>query len=514
MRIGVDVGDTHTDVVLMAGADIVYTHKTPAAGNAIDSALLAVDSILRNTRVQACEIDSVAIATTQLARAFRERRDLARVGVLRFEFPAAPTAAPLEQWPADLIDCLDPVVDILPGGYELQGRPVARLDSGEVRFAVDSMHQRGIRSLALSCVTPAMHPDVEQRAASLLRLAFPDVHLTLASKIGRGGPIERENTAIVNASLVPMARATARALSRELWRLNLNAAVFICRNDGTLMDPAWMARFPVLTFASGAAHSLRGAAHLSGRTHACVVDIGGTTTHVGEVKNGFLREASTSTVLDGVRVSFNRPELHVLRMGGASIVRRGADGTVRVGPECVPDLMTDALVFGGDRVTATDIAVAAGIARIGDRSRAAWLPPGLVKDALEVLRRQVDGALAAIRPADSLLPIVLSGGGTSVLPRSPDPTSQTTTPTHHAVAGAVGAATGLVSGEVDRVYSYKKLSRAEALEKARNGAVRAAVEAGAVRKTVEVREITETPIGNGTGTSVRVRVRAVGRAPG
>lgn len=55
--------------------------------------------------------------------------------------------------------------------------------------------------------------------------------------------------------------------------------------------------FPILTFSSGPTNSMRGAAFLSGLSDAIVVDIGGTTTDVGVLRNGFPREASTHVMV-------------------------------------------------------------------------------------------------------------------------------------------------------------------------------------------------------------------------
>ena len=132
----------------------------------------------------------------------------------------------------------------------------------------------------------------------------------------------------------------------------------------------------MLTFASGPTNSMRGAAMLAGRKEAMVVDIGGTTSDVGMLMQGFPRESAVAVDIGGVRTNFRMPDVladwprrrqHRARRGRA---HRPGFGRLR-------DHVTRALVFGGDTLTTTDIVVAAGLEDIGDRSRV-WpiSPPG------------------------------------------------------------------------------------------------------------------------------------------
>ncbi len=134
-------------------------------------------------------------------------------------------------------------------------------------------------------------------------------------------------------------------------------------------------RYPVATFASGPTNSMRGAAFLSGLTDCAVVDIGGTTSDVGVLQHGFPREASVAVEIGGVRTNFRMPDVLSLGIGGGSHV----DGA-EVGPQSVGyELTTRALVFGGDTLTATDLAVAAGLAEIGDPDRVAGTRRGAAR---------------------------------------------------------------------------------------------------------------------------------------
>ncbi len=130
-----------------------------------------------------------------------------------------------------------------------------------------------------------------------------------------------------------------------------------------------------MSFASGATNSMRGAAFLSGLADAMVVDVGGTSTDVGQLRRGFPREANSVVEIGGVRTLFRMPDL--LSIGARRRQHRGGRSRSRVGPRSVGYRLTEeALVFGGGTLTATDAAVAAGIVAIGDRTKAAAVPRG------------------------------------------------------------------------------------------------------------------------------------------
>lgn len=102
---------------------------------------------------------------------------------------------------------------------------------------------------------------------------------------------------------------------------------------------------------------------------------------MGVLTNGFPREATTEVTVAGVRTNFRMPDVFSIGIGGGSVV--DADG-LTVGPESVGyELGLRALVFGGDTLTATDIAVAAGLVDVEDRSAVAHLDRGLVSTALD-----------------------------------------------------------------------------------------------------------------------------------
>jgi N-methylhydantoinase A/oxoprolinase/acetone carboxylase beta subunit len=350
----------------------------------------------------------------------------------------------------------------------------------------------------------------EERAAAILRNEVPDLAITLSSMIGRVGLLQRENAATLNASLVALSTRVVDSFRAVIAEIGLDAPFYVSQNDGTIMSADMVARFPVLTFASGPTNSMRGAVLLSGLKDAIVVDIGGTTSDIGVIANGYPRESSIAVDIGGVRTNFRMPDLLSLGLGGGSRVHEN-----NIGPDSVGHRLTsEALVFGGSTLTATDIVVAAGYADIGDRSRVRHLDALTVNRALDWIHASLDEAIDRVKTSSAPVPVVLVGGGAVLVNRPLRSASEIIVPEHSGVANAFGAALAQVGGEVDQVMLYGGSGRDNAIGQATELARSRAAEAGAVMATINITEIEELPLAYLPGGAVRVRVKAVGELAG
>lgn len=510
LRIGVDVGGTNTDAVLLRGRGVLATHKAPTTPDVGSGIVAAIDDVLRTAAVAPGAIAAVMIGTTHFTNALVEARHLCRVGVLRLGAPATLAIRPMVDWPASLREAVHGHTEIVRGGFNYDGRPITTLDRDELRRAAREFAARGLEAVAVSSVFAPVNAAQEQEVAELLHEELPGARVALSSQIGRIGLIERENAAIMNAALLPMAGRVVDSFRRALADLGLRAPFYVSQNDGTLLDPEVVARYPVLTFASGPTNSMRGAAFLSGMADGLVMDIGGTTTDVGVLVQGFPRESSVAVDIGAVRTNFRMPDLLSIGLGGGSLVT-AEGGRVQVGPRSVGYRITqEALVFGGGVLTATDVAVAAGYADVGDRDRVAGLDRKLVAAAVDEIHRLAEETVDRMKTSAAAVPLVLVGGGSVLLERELRGVSAVTVPEHAGVANAIGAAIAQVSGTVDRVFSYETQGREAALAQAREEAIGQAVAAGAQAGTVAITEVEELPLQYLPGQAVRVRVKAVG----
>ena len=300
---------------------------------------------------------------------------------------------------------------ILKGGVNFDGSPITALDETELRTAADRAVDAGFTSVALTSIFAPLSRDNEQTARDIMAAQQSSLTFTLSSDIGNLGVLERENATILNACLTRMAVDVVASIEAALASLGIACPFFFSQNDGTLMSAEFAARFPVRTFASGPTNSIRGAGFLAGVQDALVVDIGGTTTDVGALRRGYPRESANTTELAGLRTNFRMPDLVSIGIGGGSLVAEIGGGAansnagisnagirVTVGPRSVGRLLTEqALVFGGATLTATDIAVAAGLLDAGNPNAVAHLPRILIEQALAVIKRDVERAVDAMR---------------------------------------------------------------------------------------------------------------------
>jgi N-methylhydantoinase A/oxoprolinase/acetone carboxylase beta subunit len=503
-RIGIDVGGTNTDAVLLDGDKVVFAVKRPTTKDVTTGILDALKAVRADPAARG-PVDAVVIGTTHFINAVVQRRNLMKVAAIRIGMPASASLPPFCDWPQDLAEGVRGEIFMLEGGHDYDGRPIVPFDTAAMRAAARRIGDLGLRSVAVSSIFSPLDPSCEI-AAHILQEICPDVAVTLSHDLGRIGLLERENAALLNAVLHDLAVETVAAFRKATAESGIDAPLFLTQNDGTVMQAETAIAFPVMSFASGATNSMRGAAHLSGLDDALVVDVGGTTSDIGQLRHGFPREANAVVEVGGVRTLFRMPDLLSIGLGGGSHID---PASARVGPLSVGYRLTqDALVFGGAQLTATDIAVAAGLLDVGDRSRTASISKDLIAAALADATRQLEENIDRMKTEAGDAPLIAVGGGAFLVPEKLAGVSQIIRVPFGDCANAVGAAIARVSGEADQVF--RDLTRDEAIAAALEIAERKAINAGADPRSLKTIEIEDMPIAYLPGNSLRVRVRVAG----
>jgi N-methylhydantoinase A/oxoprolinase/acetone carboxylase beta subunit len=509
MRIGIDVGGTNTDAVLMDADRVLAEVKTSTTGDVTSGIVTALRSLVSTGGVSAGEVRVLMIGTTHFTNAFVEGKGLDPTAAIRLALPATRSLPPMVDWPARLRGAVRCKSYVCHGGHEFDGRHIAPLDRDELVRAAEDLASEGLTSIAVSAVFSPVNAEFEQQAAEILAGELPDVPISLSHELGRLGLLERENATIINACLRGLATRIVGAFDAAATELGISAPIYLSQNDGTLMTVDFAERYPVATFASGPTNSMRGAAFLSGEEDCAVVDIGGTTSDIGVLQHGFPREASVAVRVGGVRTNFRMPDVLSLGIGGGSLVRPGEN--VEVGPDSVGfELRRRALVFGGDTLTASDLAIAAGRASFGDPSAVAGLERRTVEEGLAGIERRIAESFDRMKTSPEPIPVVLVGGGSILLRDELEGASRVIRPDHFGVANAIGAAIAQVGGEVERVFALAELSRDDALEQAKAEAVDKAVAAGAASSTVRIVDVDEVALSYLPGNATRIKVKAVG----
>ena len=500
-RIGIDVGGTNTDAVLLDGARIVHAVKAPTTADVTGGIVAALAALTRHPEVKG-RADAVVIGTTHFINAVVQRRSLSRVAAIRIGLPASASLPPFCDWPADLAELVRAEMFMLEGGHDVDGREIMPFDEAAMREAARAIRAKDIAAVEVSSIFSPLDASHEERAGQILAEECPGAAVTLSHRLGRIGLLERENAALLNAALAGLARDTIAGFREAVAKID--APLYITQNDGTVMSAEAAVALPVMSFASGATNSMRGAAFLSGIAEAMVVDVGGTSTDIGQLRRGFPREANSVVEIGEVRTLFRMPDLFSLGLGGGSIVR---EAPLAVGPQSVGYRLVEAAqVFGGGTVTATDAAVAAGIAAIGDR------PPRIDRRTAEAVlalaREKIEDAVDRMKTEAGEVTLIAVGGGAFLVPDRLAGVAEVIRVPHGDCANAVGAATAQISGETDQVYH--DMQRAEAIAAAEAQAVARATEAGADPATIQTIEVEDMPLAYLPGNALRVRVRVAG----
>ncbi|KAI8940170.1 hypothetical protein NX059_003877 [Plenodomus lindquistii] len=476
--------------------------------------------MFQSVSIEPASIASVTIGTTHFVNAVvtRDASRLSKVAVIRLSSAFSKHVPPCVDWPSSLRNIVLGHYALVKGGLEIDGSLISDIKEHEIVEQCKIIKEKGIKSIVINGVFSPIDTieKQEERAAEIVKRELGEqVDIVLSKTVANLGFLERENAAILNASILSFARNTIASFQDPIKKLGLNCPVFITQNDGTILSGEAASRLPIRTFSSGPTNSMRGAAFLIGEKldeAIMVVDVGGTTTDVGLLlANGFPRQQAAYSELSGVRMNFSYPDVKSIGLGGGSLVRQ-VKGKLQVGPESVGyKLPEKALVFGGDVATATDYIVAASSnVTIGDTDKVR----GKLQEAdIEQFRKETKGMLERIidtmKTAPEDIPVLLVGGGAVIAPDELRGASRVIKPQWSGVANAIGAAMARVSALVDTVKSTEKQTTKELLAEVCEEAKRRTVEAGASADSVSIVEVEDLPLQYVANKS-RFIVRAAG----
>lgn len=520
MRIGVDVGGTNTDAVLISETGVIATTKQRTTEDVSSGVAAAIRKVLSDTGLTPASITSVMIGTTHFTNALVERARLDNVAILRLASPSGEALPPMTGWPKELVQRLGANAFLLPGGYEVDGREISPFNAGAVRAAVRDCKNRGIASIAISSAFAPINPAMEERAAAIVREEFPEASISLSHTIGRLGLIERENGVILNAALSSLARHVVSSFEQALKERGIAAPLYISQNDGTLISAAMATRYPVMTIGSGPTNSMRGAAYLTGIQDGIVIDVGGTTSDIGVLAGGFPRESSLSVDIGGVRTNFRMPDILSIGLGGGTRVHLApaqfaagslAEQDLKIGPDSVGYQITqESYLFGGTTLTASDVAVAGGYAAFGDASLLPPLSPAVRSALWKQLQSMMADGIDRMKTSKGDATVIAVGGGHFLIGDGLPGVSRIVRPKHADVANAVGAAIAQIGAQIEQVVDYDQTPREVALAAMRQAAAARIAAAGGKPDTIEIVDMEEVFLSYLPGRAAQVRMKAVG----
>ena len=511
------------------GIVLAYT-KTSTREDVGEGVRIAVSTVLGNIWHKS-ELDAICIGTTAFVNAIVERRMLAKVAVIRLCSSASVSLPPFSSFPFELASIVEGHWVCASGGYEMDGSEIAPIDDAEICEFVKTCVDKDIHCIVVSGIFSPVRDTQEKEVASKIKDEFNRLLLldstsssssasnfkyavTLSHEVAGLSLMEREAAAILNATVQPLAQRTIASLVSSLSdTLQLSCPIFLTQNDGTVCPLMSVMRLPIKTFSCGPTNSIRGAAFLTGEQDAVVLDIGGTTTDCGLIRNGLPQQSGVHAEIGGVQTCYSIPDVISIGLGGGSLVQ---DNGHAVGPQSVGHhLQSQARSFGGSVTTATDIAIVRGKSishTIVDRQAlCSFVTEEEAHTAWNKMQISFAQLLDRARTSSEPVKAIIVGGGSILVGKCLQGAAELIQPFHASVANAVGAAIAQVGGSVDRIYDFSVLGGREyAFEEAIDIAKRCAREAGGLEHTLTVIEREEIPLAYlpGACANIRVKVRA------
>ena len=380
--LGIDVGGTFTDAVLLEGGR-VRTAKVPTALRQEESVLAAAGA------VGATGVERFAHGTTVVTNALLERRGARTAFVSNAGFEhllhlRRQTRAHLYRLCAAHPEPLVP----LERCHGVRGRlgPGGELVPLDASTLPDLGDVEAVAVCLLFAFRDASH---EAMVAEELRRRHPGVHVVASHEVApEFREYERASTTTADAYLAPLAARYLHALAEAAGAAGLPAPLVMLSSGGvSSVDEA--AAHPATILVSGPAAGVVGAglvARRAGFEHAIAFDMGGTSTDVCLLPGGRAARVSERAV-GGFPIRLPTVDLHTVGAGGGSLVRRDAGGAIRVGPESAGAHPGPACYGAGGGATVTDANLLLG-------RLPAELPGGLVLD-----RGAAEAALGGVDPA-------------------------------------------------------------------------------------------------------------------
>jgi N-methylhydantoinase A len=340
-RIGVDIGGTFTDLVHVGDDGRVETMKVPSTpSNPSEGAMTAV----RQASPDPSTIDVFDHGTTVATNVLIERNPGARIVYLTNEgFSDIPEIMRTErenqydrQWEKP-----DPLVDRtdrhgIPGRITADGEERAQLDEEYARSVVREYADRDEAvSYAVSTLYSFENASHERAIASIIEEAHPEAFASSSHEIfPQAMEYERASTVIANAYVKPAMQEYIRDLQSAFRDLGGTAPVNIMQSNGGLLPVSEVLDVPAKTLFSGPAAGVAGAGFFGADVSENIisVDMGGTSSDVGLIRDGSPVYTTQGDIEWGIPVQFPQIDIETVGAGGGSIAWVDSGGLLRVGP--------------------------------------------------------------------------------------------------------------------------------------------------------------------------------------
>lgn len=333
--LGIDAGGTYTDCVLydLKTAQALGKSKALTTHHAL---LVGIDEALDELAIpEPARVRLVALSTTLATNSIVEGKGGLPGAIIMSAAAGRDARSAAVGSHADIP--WKPLT-MVRGQMGIDGSEMAPPDGDEIARAVDEMLQAGVNAFAVSGYASVKNPAHELFIKDIIgrRCDLPVVcgH-ELSSRLNY---VNRANTAILNARLLPVVRELLEAVEESLARRGIRATLMVVKGDGSLLNRETALARPIETILSGPAASVSGAKHLTGLHDAIILDMGGTTTDTAVIEEGLVRIDPEGALVGGWRTSVEAADISTSGLGGDSYLGFTADRKLLIGPRRVVPL--------------------------------------------------------------------------------------------------------------------------------------------------------------------------------
>eukprot|EP01084_Bolivina_argentea_P312054 540226_1 len=552
ITIGIDVGGTNTDVAIRLESEesklnVIASAKHATTKDVTTGIVLATKQALKTVydlykNKAEIYINCVSIGTTHFVNAIEQRsKELSQICVIRLCGPVSNAFIPFIDIPNDLKQIIEGCSYLIDGGYDYNGKVITELETKENDIKIDKIvadiKSKNLKSIAITGIfSPMVSKDKQQeiKLEQILRKKLgneycKDTYFTLSHKIAGLGLLPRENAAILNAAICKLAEKTIQSFKNAMENVGITSTLYLTKNDGTQCDSNDAIKYPITTFASGPTNSMKGAALLYNSedistSTIIVCDIGGTTSDIGMLVNGFIQLSATKCQMAGIETNFAVPNVISKALGGGTIVYYDKDTNKvnGIGPKSVGyNLIKSKCFENGNILTLTDVAVFNG--NITPNALSNTYNKKIITDKLNDLESIINQAsdmmiskltelVDAARGEKNDLTLILCGGGAKLIPPNININGikNIIIPQYAEVANAIGAASYRISAHLDVMHSFEGKERDQEIENLKQIVIDKAEADGAKKGTVTIATFESIPIAYIPGDFKRILIKAVG----
>jgi N-methylhydantoinase A/oxoprolinase/acetone carboxylase beta subunit len=328
LGLGIDTGGTFTDSVIvnLESKTVIAKAKSPTTYQDLSIGILsALDGVLAQGGFAKEDIGLVGLSTTLATNSILQGRG-GEVGLIGIGWRAE------EDWN---LGCKKS--RFIKGGFDSIGKAVEPLDKEELKEAIKEVSQ-GVDALVVSGIFSVYNSWQESEAAEMIKETTVLPVVMGHTLTGELGIKERTVTAILNAKLLPVINDFLASVKSSLASRGIHARILVFKGDGGLMTIETAMQQPVETILSGPAASLMGGKVLAGLDTCILVDVGGTSTDIAYLDDGFPRINLNGAMVGQWRTRVKALDMWTCGLGGDSAVRMGENGDLTIGPDRVVPL--------------------------------------------------------------------------------------------------------------------------------------------------------------------------------